>query len=334
MPSFVPDVTVLAPTIDNPERFSVRYGGLVNRLSNEHGLAIGLVDGHKNYDEITHEFTTMEWDVDGSGNAVAGTASTASVDGVVRDLTMPKVDEMPVYDNPARFVNQPSLNRILKRKDLLLELVPEIHPQTVIIDDSHGIEEGLSAITTDKLIVKPVTGQRSTGIAFGTKAQLAEHLRDDSFNTSFMVQEFVDTSSGIAELGINGVHNLRVLCIGGTAVFGVSREEAGVEFLKDDYYGKFYQPEDLPAGMHHLVDEVNQALRPHGGDTSVIAIDLMRGINAAGEQNDYVCEVNRRPLRISKYDLLVKPQHDPSGLLAAAEAWDKSEAQLLASLVE
>lgn len=330
----VNEVTILSPVIDNPERFSVRYGGLVDALTNDYSLRVNLVDGHRNYDEGTGLLTATNLYVNNVGNATIGNTLSVAPEGVIRDLTMPALDEMPIYETDATFVNEPGLNQLLKRKHQTLALMPELHPLTAVMNDATESDEVIDTMRADRLIVKPVTGQRSAGVVTGTKAEIAKYLTQNTFDSPLMVQEFIDTSSGIEELGIEGVHNIRVLSVGGLAVFGVSREEAGVEFLKDDYYGRFFSPHALPDGMQRIISEVNQSLSQYGGDTSVIAIDLMRGINAAGEMKDYVCEVNRRPLRISRYDLLAKTQADPDGLVEAARQWDKSEAKLLATLVE
>jgi hypothetical protein len=60
----------------------------------------------------------------------------------------------------------------------------------------------------------------------------------------------------------------------------------------------------------------------------------MRGIDASGERRDVLCEVNRRPLRISPWDLRDENNLEPAAITEMARRWDKAEAAMLADLVE
>jgi hypothetical protein len=84
--------------------------------------------------------------------------------------------------------------------------------------------------------------------------------------------------------------------------------------------------QEFPSGRY-LVHEVLVS-KPEEGH-AVIAIDTMRGLNAEGELVDVLCEVNRRPQRISRYDLRSTKNTDPQGIAWLASEWDKHEAEML-----
>src|SRR5206468_3512300 len=90
------------------------------------------------------------------------------------------------------------------------------------------------------------------------------------------------------------------------AIFGVGRNAVpGLDHISpDDTYSKFHDGDNLPDSIQGLLEEVHEAMsRLPDGKNTVVAIDVMRGKGADGETRDYLCEINRRPLRISRYHL-------------------------------
>ncbi len=335
---YAPDVLILAPNIINPEQFDLRYADLTGELTQTHGLQVGIVESHSSYEVATDTVQAAAVAIYGLDRLLhRQTYGEMPVAGVVRDLTMPTEDRQAIHDSPSirTFVNPLALNTLVRRKDQMWALAPELQPATVVVSDTTELSDVLDDAPWQRLVVKPATGAAGSGVIAGTKSAIREQLAATPYAAGkpLLVQEYIDTSRGIPELDIDGMHNIRLVMVGGKVVLNCVREKGDKpDILYNDVYGRFGL--ELPAGMQQLAEDTMAALTmavPDAAD-SVIAIDLMRGIDQQGQLRDVVCEVNRRPLRISRHHLL-QPQMDPTGLAQAALAWDRAEAQLLASKV-
>jgi hypothetical protein len=318
------DVAILMPVVkpENYELFTLRYEGLADELVQQDVTSF-FTEGHASYQADGHAFVDI---FDVRREAVAGFA-TASV---VRDLTMPKDDDRPLYlDSEApTLVHQWTTNRLLADKSNLVRAISEVHPLTRVAQAADIIGT-LDEVPGDRVVVKPITGERSKDVQVLTKKQAATATYKPG---EYLVQEFINTDIGVAELDVQGTHNIRMISIGNTVVGAVARVGGtSRDILKDDVYGKFIDVDTIPDSMHEIAIAVHGVLRTWPGrGENVIAIDVMRGINAAGNQVDVLCEVNRRPQRISRRDALDGRNHDIIGLLRLGKLWDQHEAALLA----
>lgn len=314
------------PKVSDPEKFSVRYRGLERELASL-GATAAFAFTHDSYDPASHNLSET------ISTALAKQHGLPDA-AVIRDLTMPGDDNKPIYEDPLvpRLVHILELSNFIKDKSNVYEALPEIHPQTIVADKEE-ILEASAAIMGKYVVVKPVTGQLGEGVFIGPKSEVKSHPMADG---RYLVQEYIDTSAGIEELGITGVHNLRLISIDSQMVGAIGRlaPPEGGKFLHGgtDLYGQVYLPEELPSAMTAIAEAVHQKLKGLPGEgKNVIAIDMMRGLNSAGEEVDVICEVNRRPLRISEWDLR-EPQMDPKGIGWLSRQWDKAEAQMLAKV--
>ena len=313
-------IAVLMPKITDNERFTVRYSGLSSEIG-KHGVSVAFAQSHTSYNPDTHGFDVLH-DVDMNPVAARDLGRIA----VVRDLTMPKADNQPMYLDlfSPTLVHDPVLNSYLRNKANMYHDLPDLHPSTIIASHQE-LDEAVAAIQGKKVVVKPVTGMASEGVFIGKKEDAGE--RADGY---YMVQEFIDTHRGVSELDIDGVHNVRIVSIDSKIIGAVGRVNAAeAVMLQDDIYDKVYRPDELPESFLAISDSVHSTLKqlPSNG-RNVIAIDVMRGVDASGEQVDVLCEVNRRPMRISDYDLL-SPQRDPAGIAWISRQWDAHEATML-----
>ena len=338
MTDFNPGVTIVSTASINAETFFERYAGLVRQLE-AHNIRVVLACGHESYNAESAIFTMVdELSVSKStGLIVARPAGPMAARGAIRDLTMVTDDKKALYDNnDVAIVNNPGFNVWLKRKDVIANLLPsDLQPFTVVADKS-TVMEAINAVSSDRIIIKPVTGHASRGIIFGTKAEIARGLQDVALKDGkYLVSEMVDTSVGVPEMEIEGVHNVRALIIGTDVVYACARlaRASSPDILDDPKYHRFYDASVLPTGMQQVLARTQKALSLlPGAAEATYAIDLMRGKNARGEVIDYVCEINRRPYRISSLDLRNGTSEDAIGLTWAARAWDKAEANLLVRL--
>jgi glutathione synthase/RimK-type ligase-like ATP-grasp enzyme len=321
MAAFEADVAILMPKISDTERFSIRYAGLSAELGML-GISHFFADGHVSYDVELNEFGQV-FDVTRQRFDESGAAP------VVRDLTMPKRD-MPLYHSGARLVHDPRTNSFLADKSNLYLAAPGIHPTTALVTHN-TVSDGLDVVPGERVLVKPVSGMLSQGVQVLPKLEAAKLELPDG---RYMLQEFIDTSGGVPQLGIEGVHNVRGITIGGLIIGGIARVQTdGGNILRDDIYGRYVGPDELPESMQAIASTVHGVMAElPGNNKNVLAIDFMRGVNAAGELVDVLCETNRRPMRISAYNLN-KGNLDDDGIRILASQWDKAEAEMLAEMV-
>lgn len=317
-------VAILMPKVENYERTQIRYGGLVHELGIR-GVDCFFAEQHTSYNSDTHHFNNPR-DLSWVPRAdITGEAS------VVRDLTM-TLDDQPLFSDSVGpiVVHAPELNRYIAHKDNLVYDAPEIHPLTQVVDQD-DIDEAVANLPGSKAVVKPIVGMRSQGVVAGDKASVVQHEFADG---RYLVQEFIDTSHGIPEYGINGVHNLRVLSIDRETIGAIGREGGqSTEMLSGDMYGNIIEPDRLSPDVQRIVGTVHDVLARQAGDGhNVIAIDIMHGLNASGEMVDILCEINRRPQRISRYDLRDQRNLDMEGIKWLGSQWDKHEAEMLTKL--
>lgn len=316
------DVAVLMPKMSDDERFRVRYAGLAQELAAQ-AVTACFVESHTSFLPNEHGFAEPF-------DAAKSLLGDKVKPGIVRDLTM-SLDDKPLYaDKSIRTVHDPVTNRFIADKSNMFKALPQLHPSTLLIKET-DVEMALDLIPGRKIVLKPVTGMQSDGV------QVVSKLSDIQLKPgSYLAQEYIDTRGGMTEFGIQGMHNLRVISIGGKAIGAIARLGGSEsDILKDDYYGDFVGPDDLTSAQQQIVHNVHSVLSTKPGHgNNVIAIDIMRGVNAVGEQRDVLCEVNRRPLRISPWDLRDTNNIEPAAITEMARRWDKAEAVMLADLVE
>jgi hypothetical protein len=320
------DIAVLMPKIEDERRFSIRYAGLEGQLRHL-GVVSCFLDGHVSYDAANGHFNgSLDTDLERSTLAVRPR--------IIRDLTMPDpAKEMLLYNaSGPRLVHHPAVNRFLADKTEVAAEMNGFQPSGIGVTDHDGVEMAFDMLRGSRLIFKPAIGSN------GQDIQIVRHPKEVVLkpSTKYLAQELLDTSIGMSELGIEGVHNLRVISIDSNAIGAVARFGGdNPDMLQDDIYGPFIHPEDLPERTQHIVERVHQVLRWRAGEgKNVIAIDVMRGIDPGGEQVEVLCEVNRRPLRISSYDLLDSTSQSQAGIAEMANRWDKAEAEMLVGLLD
>lgn len=319
-------IAIVMPKITDRHQFEIRYFGLQEEIEQQ-GFQPVFAEQAASYDSSTHTFTNL-FTIDNQAINPDGVNIS-----VARDLTMATGESFikPVYTDPfaPKLVHEPELNQYLLDKANLASDIPHIHPETIIATQEE-IHEAVAAIKGVNTVVKPVTGMLGENIFIGKKTDIPDKFKEGRY----LVQEFIDTSVGIETLGINEVHNIRMISINAIVIAAISRiSSSDPHKLVDDEYGCVYLPEDLPESMLDIADAVHSTLvsKP-GSGRNVIAIDAMRGKNPDGELVDVLCETNRRPLRIGNYDLEEGPVLDPSGILWLGSQWDKHEAKLLAEV--
>lgn len=328
VPSFNPDVLLLLPSISNWDRTRQRYGGLTNSLA-KLGLRPMVGVSHDSYQGEGVFIGARQPYGDGLGftegyNFVEGEVAPV----VVRDLTMP-TETKPLYTDPNAPVlsNHPVLNAILASKSDAYGYFEPVQPFSIPKVPKSELSEAIASMPRNRVVVKPDYGSAGEGVFIGTKAEAEDKIREtDSKSKLFIVQEAIDMSAGIPEMGIDGVHNVRVIVIDGKPVFGFIRDDpTGSLTMQGETFKnrRFLNFEQVINGIGPVVEasiEIFQGI-PHALG-SVVALDFIKGA-----EGSYMLEANRKPERNSPYD-----DRSPE-TMRAADMWDKAEAEMLHRLV-
>jgi len=319
------NLAILMPKMspNSSERFKERYSGLVQSLG-DRGLSCFFAENHNSFDKDNGYFSNV-FDVNKNNLAMTGYSN------IVRDLTM-SLDNKPLYNSGLQIVHTPEFNRFVADKQSIYRLFPELHPKTICVQAA-GVLSAIDDLKAREVVIKPSTGQQSEGVVLIDKQQQLTELNLNDGN--YLVQEYIDTSGGIPELGVRGVHNLRMISIGRQVIGAIVRDRGtDPKMLRQDSYGKICEIDEIPEGFMNIANRIHDGLvHIKGSDNSVIAIDVMRGIDSNGEVRDVLCEVNRRPVRISPYDLHDNTNRDNNGLLRLSNRWDNAEADMLERLM-
>ncbi|CAN5444094.1 hypothetical protein BH10PAT3_BH10PAT3_1490 [soil metagenome] len=326
------DVAVLLPTVTDWERTKVRYGGLAEELISR-GVTVVFAESHDSY-QGEGVFRDTLRPIDPRLGSIAAFVGEKSVKPkVLRDLTMP-TGPKPLYTDESGpvLVHHPTINELLISKSGVYDLMREMQPFSISHVKNEDIEEAVASMPGRKVVIKPDTGMAGQGVIIGSKSEAVAAYIAEPHKGLSIVQDAVDMSSGLEEHKVKGVHNVRFIAIGGTAVFGfVRNDESGSMTMQGETFEhrNFLLPEDFQDGLLSVLSSSQKqfATLPHSAET-IVAFDLMRGVDYTGESREFLLEVNRRPLRNSPYD------GSSTNTLWASQEWDKAEAALLARVVK
>jgi hypothetical protein len=321
------DLVVLTSKLSDWNRFNTRYGGLFEEL-HLRDITVAVAQTKESY----------------LGNGVFGNTIMplmpllGSIEGyleegnvrpkVVRDLNMPK-EVVPLYidENAPKIIQDPSINLLLKSKSNVYDLMSDLQPRSIGHVVANEVEEAVSEISGSMIVIKPDTGSGGDGVLIGDKKTVVEAYRLQEKVGLYIVQEAIDMTKGLEEHHIKGVHNIRFIVIGGAAIFGFVRnvDSDSLTMQGETFTNRtFLRPEGFSDNIQDVLQRSQDKFKtvPFSHDT-VLAFDVIRGINSDNEQREYLLEVNRRPERNSPYD------GRNTNTLWASHAWDSAEAEML-----
>ncbi len=324
------DVAILMPKISNYDLTRVRYGGLMSELA-AGGMRACMVETHASYqgEGVFADATVAVNPRLGSTDEYIEVGSVEPK--VVRDLTMPTTPQ-PLYADPhrPRLVHDPDFNKILISKSSVYDRISELQPTSITRVKPEDVKEAVAAIPGDRIVVKPDTGSGGNGVLIGDKSKVLVEYGQSTKADLYIVQEAIDMSEGLVEHGVKGVHNVRFLVVGGTAIYGFVRSDptGNLTMQNETFENRIFKPvEAFTSGLQEILHVVmNTLVQLPDGKNTVVAIDAIRGVNSNGEKKEYVLEVNRRPLRNSPHD-----GHDENTLWAS-RLWDVEEAKMLTAV--
>jgi glutathione synthase/RimK-type ligase-like ATP-grasp enzyme len=179
-------------------------------------------------------------------------------------------------------LNSFELEQICKDKLKAYELFPESHPATREAT-RENVEEMLDKY--GKVVVKPLTAHAGQGVEVIDSISAFEEEKVD------VVQQFIDSNSGIEQLGIEGVHDLRVVVVNGEPVIAYVRQpDSG--FIANVAQGgtmKFVSVDEVPEEAMEIVKNVLEVFEDH--DSFVCGIDMIFD----QDQKPWILELNSKP---------------------------------------
>ncbi len=158
-------------------------------------------------------------------------------------------------------VNDPSLDELCTDKWRTYRLMPDLHPRTWLLNDSREKDAVASEVQTTMVVAKPVDSEGGAGVLIGTPATVLPAIP----SYPYLLQEFIDTSGGIAHI-VEGMHDLRILSIRGVPALCYVRTPPLGEMTANVSRGgrEIEVPlKKIPGGAMTLFGEVDRALEDH-----------------------------------------------------------------------
>lgn len=178
-------------------------------------------------------------------------------------------------------LNSFEIEQICKDKLRAYERFPESHPETREAT-KENVKEMLEKY--NKVVVKPLAAHAGEGV------EIINEISEYEEEKGRIVQQFIDSSSGIEKLGVEGVHDLRVVVVDGKPVVSYIRQpESG--FVANVAQGgsmDFIPIEDVPEEAMDIVKEVVDVFEE---DRFVCGVDMIFD----QDQKPWILELNSKP---------------------------------------
>ncbi|MBW2965575.1 ATP-grasp domain-containing protein [Candidatus Woesearchaeota archaeon] len=169
-----------------------------------------------------------------------------------------------------RIFNNSGLNKLCWDKMQTYDYFSKLVPRTFAVNNIKEVKEVLPMIGSDTVVLKPRYGVMGKDIQFLKKKKIKEVKKN------FVVQEFIDSSKGIKELGIEGVHDLRVVIVNDEIDHSYVRiAEKGSLFANCAKGGKkvFLDKEKIPNEVLEIVKEVDSKFERY--EPRIYSIDFV-----------------------------------------------------------
>ncbi len=257
------DIAILMPKVEDWQRTQTRYGGLCRELL-ERGVSVVFAESHDSYIG-SGIFDQTKIPLDPQLGSMAGFLIEGSAKAsVVRDLTMPIINKpLHIDPNGPILVHHPSINELLTSKSSVYDLMADVQPFSITRVEPTDIVEAVAAIKGEKVVIKPDTGSGGEGVYVDYKKEALETYRQNPHAGLSIVQEAIDMSEGLAEHDIPGVHNVRFIVIGGTAIYGFVRSDpTGSATMQGETFENrnFLLPEDFRTSLQILLEAAQEKI--------------------------------------------------------------------------
>lgn len=262
------------------EEYRISYHDLAGAIQ-QRGGRFAIVRGQESY--IGNRTFSCGWIYD-------GTTFRASSEPLVCDIIYNKGHFSG--DGSEIILNHPDLDAICTDKVRTYELLPNVSPKTVCVAGAEMLPELLEVLRTDRVVGKPTHGEGGHDVHIGSKDTVAQMLR----RFPYILQEYVDTSGGIPKL-VDGLHDLRVIVVNGTAVQAFIRTPPPGGILPNVAQGGSTHEvnlKDVPEDAMHIVRCVDDQLKCF--PNRLYSVDMGRDVSGSW----FLFELNSRPALFSR----------------------------------
>lgn len=186
-------------------------------------------------------------------------------------------------------LNPYELEKIAKDKYLTFKEFPEL-----VSDTKKATKENVSKFIQEdgRAVIKPPKDFGGKGI------KVIDSIQDfEEKDNNLLVQRFIDSTNGIPELGVEGVHDLRVVVVSGEPVISYLRTPEG-GFISNVSQGgsiEFIELDEVPEEVMDIVEKINQRFEKLG--PYVYGVDTIFD----EEGKPWILEINSKP-GLSFYD--------------------------------
>lgn len=190
-------------------------------------------------------------------------------------------------DDGANVVNRTELTEICKDKFKTYELFSEFMAPTFLLTKENAVDV-INKITTDKVVIKPVTGTEGRGIVIVEPQKFSYDMLEP--HKPYIAQEFVDCSEGMPGI-MKGRHDLRMYIYNGVAKIAEYREPKEGSYLANIAQGGHLTVIDvakLPQWALDFVPRIDQKFTQFV--PRIYTIDLMYA-----NGRPYLVELNSQP---------------------------------------
>jgi glutathione synthase/RimK-type ligase-like ATP-grasp enzyme len=271
------------PFWDFGEKRSVYYDFFERGLKS--GAAVFLANGRESYKEGLVFVDVLEY----QGNQVFKKNKKEVVADVVYDRSGGIF--FPNKEVSSKVLNGIEFKKLCSDKFAMYEFLGEENmKKTYSVEGLERLREVLLEINSSaKYFLKPKNGLGGKGIHFGYPGELANV--ELSGNSEYVLQEFVNTSSGIKNI-VKGLHDLRVVFVNGKIVWSHVRSPQKGSFLSNVSQGGAIleiDPEKIPVKILEKANLIQDKIeRKYGKVIFSIDFGVEDGVPFVFELNDQI----------------------------------------------
>ncbi len=186
------------------------------------------------------------------------------------------------------FINDLQFTQIIDDKFLIGLLFAKWSKAGYLIDGNIDLKNFLPRIKTDKFVLKPLMESGGKNIYILDKNS---SLADIVFDKRYLLQDFIDSSSGIKGI-CRGMHDLRLVFINARLMYSYVRQPQKGSFLANIAQGGSFEivpKSKLPKSLDPIINYTNEIFASF--NPRIFTIDLMFD----KKQRPWVVELNSMP---------------------------------------
>lgn len=195
-------------------------------------------------------------------------------------------------------LNSFEVEQICKDKLLAYQKFSDSHPETRTAD-RQNVEQMLEKY--DKVVVKPLSAHAGEGV------KVIDSISEFEEDNDSIVQQFIDSSTGIEKLGIEGIHDLRVVVVDSNPVLAYVRQPDSGYVANVSLGGsmEFVSIDEIPESAMKIVEQVAESFEDQ--DNFVCGVDMIFD----RENKPWILELNSKPGMSFYHDEETKERKQP-----------------------